>query len=102
MQQSLSDLSVAQLQRAIVIKEKIENLEAELAAVFAGVKPGPVKGRGRGQSRGRRGSVAAPEPAPAASKLKPKRKVNAALSKRLSELAKARWKKVKAAGKSRL
>lgn len=99
---SLSDLSVAQLQRAIVLKQKIEALEGELAAVFAGRKRGAVKGRRRTRSQGHRKSVAALAPAPVASNPKPRRKANAALSKRLSELAKARWKKAKAAGKSRL
>ena len=102
MQKSLSDLSVAQLQRAIVIKEKIEALETELTAVFIGAEPGPVRGRRSGRPRGRRKSMGAPEPAPATAKPKAKRKVSAAVRKRLSEMAKARWKKAKAAGKSRL
>ena len=102
MQKSLSDLSVAQLQRAIVIKEKIENLEAELAAVFAGAEPGPVKARRRGRPPGRRKMAFAPELAPAVTKPKAKRKISAAARKRLSESATARWKKAKAAGKSRL
>jgi hypothetical protein len=98
MQKSLSDLSVAQLQRAIVIKQKIESLEGELAAVFGGAGPGPVMARRRGRPPGRRKSVPATEPVPPAAK----RNVSAAVRKRLSQVAKARWKKAKAAGRSRL
>ena len=102
MEKSLSDLSVAQLKRAILVKKKIETLEAELAAVLGGAQTKPVRGRRRSRSPNRRKSVAAPKPAPAAARRKAKRKVSVAARKRLSELAKARWKKVKAAGKSRL
>jgi len=91
-----------QLKRAIAIKEKIEALEAELAVVFAGAEPGPVKARRRGRPPGRRKMAFAPEPALAMTKPKAKRKISAAARKRLSESATARWKKAKAAGKSRL
>ena len=46
---SLVDLSVKQLRRAVVIKEQIAGLEAELAKILNGASPTgrPAGGRGR-------------------------------------------------------
>ena len=117
MNQLLSSLSLAQLRRAIVIREQIESLEKELAAVLGGTAAAAPAARAKkrtmspaarakigaaqrarwAKQKGVKGAVAA-----AKAPEKPKRKVTPAGRRRLSALAKARWAKVKAAGKSSL
>lgn len=73
------NLSSADLKKAATLQARIEQLRAELAKLLGGgevAKPGAVKS-GR-------------------------RPISAARRKRLSAIAKARWKKVKAAGKKAL
>jgi hypothetical protein len=105
MTNSLTNVSIAQLQRAIAIKERIETLDGELASVLGAA---PKK---RTMSAAGRARVAAAQRARWAkvhrkttgkSAGKPRRKMSAAARKRLSRLAKARWAKAHAAGKTRL
>lgn len=116
----LTSLTVAQLKQAIALKEKIEALEQELAAVLApaavptpaiepvlAIKPVPVlrgrtppsaaaRARMRAAQKARRaremGSFA---PADSAKK---EREVSDATRQRLSAIAAARWARVKASG----
>src|SRR5262249_32274879 len=93
---SLVDLSVKQLRRAVVIKQRLSKLESELAELLNVDAPG----RGGTGRRGRtRLSLAARGPGRPTGR---KRKRSAAWRAKLAAAAKARWKKVKAAGKTRL
>ena len=113
MNASLAGVTLAQLKQAIVIKEKIEALERELATVWATASPaGPTEPRRRGRlSAAVRARMAAARRAwwakrkggkAVAPLAKPKREISRAGRLRLARLAKARWAKVKAAGKTSL
>jgi hypothetical protein len=82
---TLSDLSVADLRRAIVIKEQIESLEGQLEAIAGEAD----------------GGAARPPPEAAAPAKSPKRRLSAAhrrkLIKALAKARKIRWAKAKAA-----
>lgn len=121
MNQSLSSLSVAQLRRAIEIREKMEALEKELAGIAGvsavAVPAAPSKKRTMSpaarakiaaaqkarwaQRKGKRFTAQALKPTTKAEP-KPKRKMTAAGRRRLAALAKARWAKARAAGKTSL
>jgi hypothetical protein len=92
---SITHFTAQQLHRAAAIQEKIENLEKDFAALLAipGSVPVTVRRRGRPAK-----SVVAPEQ-PAST---PKRRMSKAGRARIAAAAKARWAKVKAAGKKRL
>jgi hypothetical protein len=105
MTNSLTNLTIAQLERAIAVKERIETLEQELASVLGAA---PKK---RTMSASARARIAAAQRARWAkvhgktagqSSAKPRRKMSAAARKRLSRLVKARWAKAHAAGRTRL
>ncbi len=123
MNQTLSSLSVAQLRRAIAIREEIEALEKELASI-QGLSPAPVPAPSKKAAKKRtmspeaRAKIAASQKAvwakrkgkkttvakvatkaPAKPASQPKRKLSPAGRKRLSALAKARWAAAHAAGK---
>jgi ElaB/YqjD/DUF883 family membrane-anchored ribosome-binding protein len=76
---SISALSSATLSKAAALQAQIERLQSELANLLGS-------------------SGAAP---PAAAK-RGRRKMSAAVRKRMSQVARARWKKAKAAGKTTL
>jgi hypothetical protein len=125
---NIKDLSVAQLQRAIAIRQQIENLQEELESLGDGAvvrtgrvgrppgvklgRPPGTKGRRRMSAAGRAAIAAAAkarwakyrgDKAPSAEKPAGKRKrFNSAARAKLSAIAKARWAKVKASGKSAL
>jgi hypothetical protein len=106
---SLSSLSVAQLRKAVAVKEQIEQLEAQLASIVgdmptpeaAGKKRRRMSAAGRARiaaaARARWAKIRGQKESP-----RKKRKVSAAARLRLSAAAKARWKKAKAAGKTNL
>jgi len=71
-------VSVAQLKRAITIKEQIESLESELAGVLGGSTPAPSVAK-----------VVAPAPA------KKKKVMSPAARAKIATAQKARWAKVK-------
>jgi hypothetical protein len=105
----LAGLSVAQLRKAVGIKERIEQLESQLASIAGntittqdtGKKRRRTSAAGRARiaarARARWAKMKGQEESP-----RKKRKVSAAGRLRLSAAAKARWKKVKAAGKTTL
>jgi hypothetical protein len=120
---NIKDLTLSQLKRAIEIREEIESLQAQLAAIGDGSGSGrvgrppsiiklgrPAKRRMSAAGRARiaaaararwakyRGGAANGKPAAA----KKTKRFNAAARAKLSAAAKARWAKAKAAGKSAL
>jgi hypothetical protein len=114
---NLLSLSVAQLRRAVAIKEQIESLEAELAVVLgstplpsdaAGVAP--AHNKKKVMSPEARAKIAATQKArwvslraakgqPAITKTgkTAKRTISAEARKKMAEGAKSRWAKIKAA-----
>jgi hypothetical protein len=117
---NIKDFTVAQLKRAIELREQIEDLQEQLASIGGGPRlgrpPGPAKlakkGKRRMSAAGRariaaaakarwaryRSGTKAAKPA----KTGRKKRFNAAARAKLSAAAKARWAKAKAAGKSKL
>jgi len=86
----LSKLTVAQLQRAIVIKKQIESLQEELELLNeSNADVAPRRGRPKK-------ALAVGAPLPEAPRRKKKRNVSAEEKARRSEAAKARWAKRKA------
>jgi hypothetical protein len=80
----ISNITANQLRHAAEIKDKIETLEGELAALLNGTAPAKRLGR------------------PPASGKKGKRTMSAAGRARIAAAARARWKKAKAAGRNSL
>jgi hypothetical protein len=80
MSNTLADLTVAQLQKAISIREQIDALTAQLNELMGGEMPVPF--------------FKAPK--------KGRRKMSAAARAKISAAAKARWAKAKANGKNEL
>ena len=118
---NLHNLTVADLRKAVAIKEKIEALQSELNSV-AGAEdgvaeaPAPRRRKRRHMSAAARARIGAAQRArwakarktsrasarAAAPAKKKKRKVSAAARAKLSAIARARWARVKAAGESKL
>ena len=111
----LSSLSLAQLQRAVAIKEQMEALESELQGLNGDEGSGAraktkTKTRGYNISAAGRARIAAAQrarwakvkgrKAPAAKKAK--RKMSAAGRAAISKAAKARWAKARAQGRKTL
>jgi hypothetical protein len=113
MYNSLANVSVRQLERAIKIKAKLESLQAQLDEVLGGdgsENPTPSGKKRRMSAAGRaaiaagarkrwamyRGKSAGSAPA------KPRRKMSAAARARMAAVARERWRKAKAAGRSAL
>jgi len=116
---SLLNLSVQTLRQAADLKEKIDGLEKQLAAILGSTtKPAststPKAPKRKGMSAAGRAKVAAAQKARwakiHAAKAKPvakpvkkaRKKMSAAAKAKLSALAKARWAKIKGAGKKTL
>ena len=124
MANALSDLSLAQLRRAVGLREQIEALTIELNAIEGGPGPGdtvaprlgrpPGKGRRKrrtmtpaalnalAQARAKRWANANGHAGSDNPPVKRKKRFSAAARAALSAAAKARWRKAKAAGKSAL
>ena len=93
---SLTDISLAQLNRAVALKKRIASLEAQLAGLLGapgrtrrrqvGRPPLSASGRGSGVTHGKR----------------KRRKMSAKVRARMAAAAKARWAKAKAAGRNSL
>ena len=115
---SVTNLTAKQLAQAAAIKERIEALEAELTQLLGepaapvvapeGPKRRKISRRGLANIRAgvqkrvaARAAPAAAE-APTAPAEKPKRKISAAGRARLRALARARWRKARAEGRTRL
>ena len=94
MTSDLSALTASQLRKAAAIRDRIDTLQKELAAILgSSAAPAPVA-RGRAaKSAGRKATVAAPQR---------KRRFSKAARARLSASMKTRWAKAKATGKSHL
>ncbi|MGC8988550.1 MAG: hypothetical protein ACP5MD_00340 [Verrucomicrobiia bacterium] len=93
MENPLLNLTVQQLKRALEIREQIESLQAELDALLgspAKAKPLPAKAATKR-------AVVAPAAAP-----KRTWKLSPAAKAKLAALARARWRKAKAEGKTHL
>src|SRR5712672_505226 len=105
---ALSEISSAQLQRAVVIKERIEALERDLSEILGNTSssaPAPAirtaKSRGTISAAGRARIIAAQKARWARQRrsgttttaAKPKRKVSAAARAKMAAVAKARWAK---------
>jgi hypothetical protein len=121
---NLHNLTVADLRKAVAIKEKIEELQNELNSVggadlTAAAKPaarGPGRPRKRQMSPAARAAIGAAQKArwakvrrgrkgavvDAAPVEKKKRRVSRAARAKLSAAAKARWARAKASGQSTL
>src|SRR5438105_10087888 len=115
MANALSSLTLAQLRQALVLKERIDELQNELNQIqgtSSGAAPNGPPGRGRRKwSPAARARAAASQRArwakqaavPArGGRRKGRRRMSAAARARLSANARARWAKAKAAGRSRL
>jgi hypothetical protein len=126
MTNTLGSLSTAQLRQALEIRERIESLEGEFAAILGGATvtrittaaPSAKPAGKSGMSAAGRAAIIAAQKArwakfhasknggakasTAAAPTKPKRTMSAAGRARIAAAARARWKKAKAAGKTRL
>ena|SRR5579859_6799434 len=107
MSTNLSNVTVAQLQRAIGIREHIEQLEAELTAILGGNAAAASNGTGRRKmSASARAKIAAAQRLRWAKQkgVKPagRRKMSPAARAKIAAAARLRWKKAKAAGRSSL
>jgi len=122
---NLQNLSVEQLRRVIAIKEEIETLAAQLAALTGDEAPaaeseaapkrsrrkmsaaaraaiGAAQRRRWAKAKVKRGPGRPPKEGKKEKVVKAKRKVSAATKLKLAAAAKARWAKAKAAGNSSL
>ena len=98
-----SNISLAQLKRAVRLRERIEIIQSELDQIL-GSAPGTGKvGRPRrGMSLAARRKIAAAQKKRWAKVKKPKRTMSEAGRAKIAAAARLRWKKAKAAGKNRL
>jgi hypothetical protein len=109
MSTNLTNISVQQLKRAIVVREQIEALEHELAAILGESHSG-AKGPGgrRTMSAAARAKIAAAQRARWARQKghavsdKPRRTMSAAARAKIAAAARARWAKAKAANRKTL
>lgn len=103
---NINELSIGQLKRAVILKEKITALEKELSSLVGTSVAGPT-GRKGGMSAAGRARIAAAQkkrwakikanqPASAAPAKSAKRKMSAAGRAAISAAAKARWARVHA------
>lgn len=113
--QNLKDLTTAQLQRIIDIKQQIEDLESQLDSIAGGSGNGVPSSfaakvrRKNKMSRAGRAAIAAAARArwaklrgkKADKPVKKRKKFSAAARKKMAAVAKARWARAKAAGRRR-
>jgi len=101
---NINELSISQLKRAVILKEKIADLERELSSLIGTSSAGPSTRKG-GMSAAGRARIAAAQkkrwakikaglPASAAAAKPAKRKMSAAGRAAISAAAKARWARV--------
>jgi hypothetical protein len=112
MNESLSEITVKQLQKAIKIKTKLEALQARLDDILGdgGAEPPGFFRKKRRMSAAGRAAIAAAarrrwakyNGKSASPAKKGRRKMSASARAAISAAAKARWRAVKAAGKTRL
>ena len=117
---NINNLTTSQLNRIIVLKEKIEELQAQIDSLAndGGEIPSPIsiqEPKKRGMSAAAKARIAAGqkarwakvkaakgESASAEATPKKRRKMSAASKAKMAAAAKARWAKAKAAGKTSL
>ncbi|HWD18611.1 MAG TPA: hypothetical protein VHB20_04985 [Verrucomicrobiae bacterium] len=115
---NIQNLDSSQLRKVIAIKERIEELEAQLTELIGSpaAAPAKVKTGRRTMSAAAKARIAAAQRArwakvhaaagktgsPAAAAPGKRRKLNPAARAKLAAIAKARWAKVKASGKTKL
>jgi hypothetical protein len=116
---SIQSLTATQLRRAADLKEKIDSLHKQLAAILGAAskpistvakppkKKGGMSAAGKARiaaaQKARWAKIKAAKPAVKAKPVKKARKaLSAAVKAKLSALAKARWAKAKATGKKKL
>ena len=98
---TLSNISVDQLKRAVAVREQIESLERELAAILG--EPGGNGRRGRRtMSASARAKIAAAQRARWAKQKGKRRTMSAAARAKIAAAARARWAKAKAANRRTL
>ena len=112
MSTNLSNVTVGQLKRALALREQIEGLEAELAAILGGTTSHAANGTGRRKmSAAARAKIGAAQRlrwarqkkgGTSGTKAKGRRKMSAAGRAKIAAAARARWKKAKAAGHATL
>src|SRR5579871_40661 len=109
MDTNLTNISVQQLKRAIAVREQIEALQHELAAILGESHSGSSNGGRRTMSAAARAKIAAAQRArwarqkgttPASGK--PKRTMSPAARAKIAAAARARWAKAKAANRRTL
>ena len=113
---NLINVSVQQLKRAVAVREEIEKLESELAAILGGSAPvtssngSPKKGR-KVMSASARAKISAAQKArwakqkkgsPAVAAKKGKRTMSASARAKIAAAARARWAAVKASNRKTL
>ena len=91
---SITKLSAKQLRRAAALREKMDKLEKQLAAILSVSEEAPITVR-KGGRRRKKAVVSAPA-------AKPRRKMSKAARAKMSAAAKKRWALAKAAGKKSL
>ena len=104
---TLTDISVQQLQRAVIIRQQIESLKVALSDILGGEPANgthlPFSFKRKGMSPAGRARVAAAQRARWAKlKGKSRRKMSASAKAKIAAAARARWKKAKAQGRNRL
>lgn len=92
---TLSNISVDQLKRAVAVREQIESLESELAAILGESRGGGRGGR-RTMSASARAKIAAAQRARWAKQKGKRRKMSASARAKIAAAARARWAKAKA------
>jgi len=104
MASSLSNISVRELKKAVLLRERIEALERQLASILGDATPAAAGGR-RKMSAAARAKIAAAQRLRwakhrkgVAGPKKGRRKMSASARARIAASARARWAKVKASG----
>lgn len=87
----MTNLTAAQLRRALALRENIDALESELSQLF-GAAPTARKAK----------AAASTQATPATAMKKPRRKMSEAAKARIAASARKRWRLAKAAGKRTL
>jgi len=93
---SLTDISLAQLNRAVALKKRIASLESQLAGLLGAL------GRTRRRQVGRPPLAASGRASSVTPGKQKRRKMSAKARARMAAAAKARWAKAKAAGRNSL
>jgi hypothetical protein len=98
-----SNISLAQLKHAVLLREQIETIQNELDKILGSAPTTGKVGRPRkGMSLAAKRKIGLAQKKRWAKVNKPKRTMSAAGRSKIAAAARLRWKKAKAAGKNRL